>query len=106
MKNKLSKTLFLALAIIGLSACSNTYTPNSNVTNLSDVDFDNIKSLRKGTDCGYNILFVGPIGNATLIDATRDGRINRVKYVEKNFSGFPFTYVPLVSKQCIIVYGE
>ncbi|MFC1659192.1 hypothetical protein ACFL0U_01335 [Pseudomonadota bacterium] len=88
-----------------LAGCVISHSPSANVVNLDDIDFSSIETMKRGKDCTYNVLFI-PLGSPTLFDATKDARIRKVRYIEKSFSGFPLVFLPILSKDCVVVYGE
>lgn len=105
------KKLFVLLALtamlFGNVACVSKSSPSFNSANLDNLDFSDIETMKKGKACSARFLgLVGPLGSRTLLDATKDARIRKVKYVETSRSGFPLLLVPVVYKSCITAYGE
>ena len=103
---KLTKKLAAISLVLGLSACGTTYSPAANVVNLDNIDFSDVETLKVGKSCSTRILVFGPMGGHRLFDATKDGRIRKVKYVETSYSAFPLPLVPLIDRKCTIAYGE
>lgn len=97
----MKKFLLSAALLLSLSACSMQSTPFINSTDVRDVDFSTIGSMREGRDCAYWILFFGPFGNNSLIEAVKNGGIRKVEVVDKSVHAYPF-----VAKECIRVYGR
>jgi hypothetical protein len=72
---------------------------NINQTNLSTVDFKS--NFKKGEACSWTVMFFGPFGSTSIIDAAKDGNISKVELTEQTSNIYPF-----VSKTCTIVYGK
>ena len=99
------KKILLALILVillGVSGCSLARSPVTNTVDLTKIDFSNAESLQESEACATYILgFIGPIGDAKIIDAIKSANIKKVYAVDYK-SGF---YV-LFSQSCVVVYGE
>ena len=94
-----------ALAMLGamtLSGCTVKYSPLINSVELSQTDFSNVKSFKKGEGCRTLLFGALPVGgSSSVIRAIERGNIAHVKAVDyrvKNY--FIFT------QNCVTVYGE
>ena len=96
------KKLFLLLAAtVALSGCT-VWSPVSNVTDLSKVDFTNSYEFKEGLDCSYSLFGLIPVTEgARFIEAVQDGDISKVFYAEHDFQHFI-----LFGRHCVHVYGK
>ena len=90
----------LLLAGAALSACSAHFTPVAHESDLQSIDFGSSR-LKKGSACGYTVLFFGPFGNTSIVKAARNGRIRKVQLQEHSAT----SYI-LFGQVCTNVYGE
>ncbi|MFV0625748.1 MAG: TRL domain-containing protein [Alphaproteobacteria bacterium] len=96
------KKIFLSLAILlGTSACSYDRTPLMNTSDLSRVDFSKISEMKKGEDCSTTVLFFGPYGDRSIVNATKKARISKVEVVDYTANSYIFS-----SQSCVVVYGH
>ena len=95
------KKLFLSfVAAAFLSGC--TFTPITNMTDLSKVDFSNSYEFKEGTDCSYTLFGLLPItSGASFIEAVKDANLTKVNFVETGYEHYL-----LFGRKCIRVYGE
>lgn len=96
------KKLFLSLAATAaLSGCA-VWTPVSNTTDLSKVDFTNSYEFKEGRDCSYALFGLVPLTDgARFIEAVQDGDLSKVIYVEHDYQ-----FYGVYGRHCIHVYGE
>lgn len=95
------KKLLLIPTLLLLCGC--LYTPVINQTDLSKVDFDELKTQKMGAACDNIILFFIPLEqHASVAKAAFRAGIKHVSYVEE----YGVNLYPLVYKRCVLVYGE
>ena len=96
------KKLILTLAIVlGVSACAITHSPVMHTIELKDMDYTNINNIKEGESCSLSLLgLIGPFGDIKLVDAIKDGNINKITNYDFNTKNFI-----LVQKHCIRAFG-
>lgn len=96
------KTLLPLLTLLLLSACVVQRTPVMNYVDVSDVDWTQVTSMRSGQDCSWYFLGALPLsGSASMVQAVSRAGISKLHVADYKTSSFL-----LVSKRCIVVYGE
>jgi hypothetical protein len=98
---KLIGFMLLVGFIIVSAGCSLQMSPVLNNTDLSRFDFSNASSLKEGASCATYVLGLGPFGNTSVMEAIKAGGITTVKVVD-----YKHGWYLLVSKDCVVVYGE
>jgi hypothetical protein len=93
--------IVLSLFIVLFAGCAVQSTPVLNNTDLSRFDFSQAASLKEGSACATYVLGLGPFGSASVMDAIKEGKIKTVKVVD-----YKHTWLLLVSKDCVTVYGD
>ena len=94
------KKLLCLIFCLGLSACASS--PVMNATDLTSVDWSNVKALKEGSSCSYHLLgFLGSFGRARLPEAIEDAGIKKVYAVDKTYG-----YYILYGRSCLNVWGE
>jgi hypothetical protein len=93
--------LLMVGAFAILTGCSLQRSQVLNNTDLSRFDFSDASSLKESTVCATYVLGLGPFGNASVMDAIKNGGIKTVKVVD-----YKYGWYLLVSKNCVVVYGE
>ena len=97
-----ARTLLLATAALGLSACTFKYTPIASTVEVGTTDFSNIDSYKEGKACQTLLFGALPIGGqATVTDAIKDGKLKTVRLVDQEITNYY-----LFAKRCVIVLGE
>lgn len=96
------KKLLMALACATtLSACAVTQTPMVHTIEMKDIDFSKSAMIKEGESCSISLFgLVGPFGDVKLVDAIKNGDINKVTnydYSRKHFI--------LFSRDCVRAYG-
>lgn len=102
----MKKTLLAVLAVALLtSGCTFSLTKGQNVVNLSQSDFTDRASLKRGESCEDYILGVLPMPfssrTASLFESIDRAKIGKVLVVDEEFS-----YYVLYGTKCIVVYGR
>ena len=98
--NKIYKSLILLGLSLGLTACAST--PAINTTNITNVDWSNVRNLKEGSSCAYYLLgALGPFGAPRLPDAIRSANIRKVYAVDETYG-----YYVLYGRTCLNVWGE
>ena len=83
-----------------LSACA--VAPMVNTTDLTAVDWSNVKELKEGSSCSYHLLgFIGSFGRARLPEAVESAGIKKVYAVDQTYG-----YYILFGRTCLNVWGE
>jgi hypothetical protein len=98
---KLIAFMVIAGFSMGFAGCALQSSPVLNNTDLSRFDFSDAASLKESTVCATYILGLGPIGSTSVMDAIKNGGIKTVKVVD-----YKHGWYLLVSKDCVVVYGE
>ena len=93
MKLQTTKSLLLLSLIVVIGGCSTTSTHYRMTYDNTGV---NPAKLKKGTAC-ITQEFQGPVGDATIGAAAKQGNIRFVKLVEHTLEG---------KKNCVVVYGS
>ena len=94
------KKIFCLLALLGLSSCA--LSPVMNTTDLSAVDWSNVKEIKEGSSCTYHLLgFLGDFGRSRLPEAVEDAGIKHVYAVDQTYG-----YYILFGRTCLNVWGE
>ena len=91
----------LFAGFIVFAGCAVQMSPVLNNTDLSRFDFSNASSLKEGIACATYVLGLGPFGSTSVMDAIKAGNITTVKVVD-----YKQGWYLLVSKHCVVVYGE
>ena len=100
MKIKKLAMFFSLIFILGLTACSTMETPAVNMIDMKTTDFS--KTMKKGESCQNYILgFIGPFGDASVVNAAKDAEISKIEVVD-----YKYTYFILFSQKCVCVYGQ
>ena len=75
---------------------------NNNPVGVENIKFKELKKMKKGEACIYNLLYFIPLfGDSTIITAAENADINSINLIgESGFWSFPF------SKSCTVVYGD
>lgn len=98
---KLIIILLLVSYSIVFAGCSLQSSQVLNNTDLSRFDFSDASSLKEGSACATYVLGLGPFGSTSVMDAIKAGNITTVKVVD-----YKQGWYLLVSKHCVVVYGE
>ena len=98
------KSKILALAVVAsmmlLSIGCVTYAPLMNSVDVTQIDYST--PMKRGQDCAIMVLgFIGPFGQASMVDAIKRVKISKVKALEYSRD----SYI-LYSRSCVDVYGE
>lgn len=97
---KYLKFVAIVLVAMGITACASLKTPVSNTVDVGKVDFS--REMKQGNSCQFYLFgLLGPFGNASVVNATREAGISKVDVVDHK-NGW---YV-LVTQQCVTVYGQ
>ncbi len=100
MRKTGSKILILCLVALGLVGCTTLWTPVINSTDLQTTDFS--KSMKQGESCQLYVLgFLGPFGNASVVEAAANAGISKVNVVDQKYSNYI-----LFAQQCVVAYGD
>lgn len=91
--------LFLVACLIFLAGCVST-PPIMNTTDLSRVDFSDVKKFHRGESCTTFLLGIIPFGSTRITAAVRDGRIKNLKVTE-----YEVRHFVVFSQFCLIAYG-
>lgn len=89
----------LVLAVWMTSGCV-SMPPIQNTTNLSNVDFSNVKEFKRGESCTTFLLGLIPFGSTRITGAVRDARIKNLKIVEYETRNYL-----IISQFCLVAYG-
>jgi hypothetical protein len=74
---------------------------DSDKIGVQNIQFQDLRDMKKGTACAYNLLYVFPIGDTSIMSAARVGQINKVLFIgESGYWTFPF------SKTCTVAFGN
>jgi hypothetical protein len=95
----MKKAIATAVLTLGLTGCSAMNMNTLNNTDISDVDFS--QEFKQGEACETTILFFGPFGSSSVVDAAKNGGVSKVEVVEQEFSS-----KILFGQRCTIVYGS
>ncbi len=95
----MKKALAGAVLALGLSGCSAVAMNSGNSADLNKVDFT--KEFKTGEACESTVLFFGPFGSSSVVDAAKNGGISKVDVVEQRVNS-----IILFGQRCTIVYGE
>jgi hypothetical protein len=82
-----------------LGACV-SMPPIQNTTDLSSVDFSNVKSFKRGESCTTFLFGAIPFGSTRITGAVRDGNIKSLKIVEYETRNYL-----IVTQFCLLAYG-
>ena len=97
---KVSKLLVLCLLGAGLAGCSTLWTPVVNSTDLQTTNFS--KPMKQGESCQTYILgILGPFGNASVVEAAKNGEMSKVNVVDGKTSNYI-----IFAQNCVVAYGE
>lgn len=92
--------LVATMAVVGLSGCATMLTPVTNVADLKNADFS--QNMKRGQSCANFILgFIGPFGDASIVEAAKDAHISKVKVVD-----YKSTWYVVLAQRCVVVYGQ
>jgi len=109
MKNL--KLLFSALFLCSLISCGSTrdlaktlrYSDSRGFVGVDNINFQDLKKMKKGESCTWNLFFIFPVfGDGSIISAAENGDINNVQLIGETgkwYGGF-------ISKYCTVVYGD
>lgn len=103
----MKKTLLASAAIVGLlfTGCSLKTSHVGSTVNIENINMKHVSTLKQGKACRDQFLFLQlGSGDATALEAAKDGEIEKVKYQE--FSNYFFLMPFLYNTQCLTVYGE
>lgn len=103
------KKLLIALVLV-MSGCA-TVTKDlaqtlrysdGKIVGVSNIDFRELQSRKRGEACTWNLLFVVPMyGDGSILSAADNGDINNVELIgETGLWYFP------INKNCTVVYGD
>ena len=94
------RTAVAGMAALALTGCSTKVTPVVNSADIQKTDFS--QEFQKGQACA-NYLFgiIGPFGDASLVEAAKNGGISKVEAVD-----YKSAYYVLLSKQCVVAHGK
>ena len=97
---KLFVIIMVLYAFICITGCATMTTPVVNSIDIKSTDFS--KTMKTGEACCTYVLgFIGPFGDASIVQAAQEAKISKVEAVDYK-SGW---YV-LFSRFCVRVYGE
>ena len=89
-------TIIFTALLVGCT----TATPTVHIVNLTDANLT--VELKKGESCEkYYLLIFGPVGNKSVIDAAKQGKVTKIKSVD-----YATEEYGIYSKNCVYVYGE
>lgn len=92
--------LAIGLAMFSLAGCATMITPVTNMANVKNVDFS--QDMKRGQSCANFILgFIGPFGNASIVEAAKNAQISKVKVVD-----YKSTWYLVLAQRCVVVYGQ
>ncbi len=74
--------------------------PIQNNTDLSSVDFSQVKSFKRGESCTTFLFGAIPFGATRITSAVRDGNIKSLKIVEYETRNYL-----IISQFCLLAYG-
>jgi len=96
------KKIFLTCALaLFLAACAYGRTPVINTANIDQIDFSQIDSMKRGRDCSWGVLFLGPFGTQKVTNAVRRAGISKVEVVDYDIRSWI-----LFARSCVEVYGR
>ena len=99
MKSKIL-TLAVVASMMFLSIGCYTYAPMMNSVDVTQIDYST--PMNRGQDCAIMVLgFIGPFGQASMVDAIKSAKISKVKALE-----YSFDYYIVFSRNCVDVWGE
>ena len=98
----MKKIAFMILLCLTAFSCTYKYTPvSSKIMNVTNHDLGDFSKLKKGEACIESVLGFNGFNNSTsVIDAMKDGKITKIKYIDSKYYVAPF-----YSKRCTVVYG-
>ncbi|MFA9461698.1 TRL domain-containing protein [Thiohalorhabdus sp. Cl-TMA] len=98
--SQLKKLVVVGVAGLAITGCSTKTSPVVNTNNFQTTDFS--KEFQKGKACANYLLgFIGPFGDASLVEAAKNGNISNVEVVDYRWS-----YYVLLGQDCVIAYGD
>ena len=105
MKSKLLLSLGAAVLATGLSGCA--LVPSQVgyaliVAEKEPITATEVVPNKQGQACGFNLLGLVALGDASIDKAKYEGRIRRVATVDKSV----FSFLGLYSSVCITVTGD
>lgn len=96
----MKKILLLSVMIFGLSACTATTTPTTNIITSSGINASEVQ--RMGSACSFSLFgILGPIGDNSVIKAAKDAGIRKIVYFDQTQE-----YLVLFSRTCNRAYGH
>ena len=95
----MKKALACIALAFGMTGCSAVALNSGNSADLNKVDFT--KEFKTGEACESTILFFGPFGSSSVVDAASNGGIANVDVVEQKYNN-----MILFGQRCTIVYGD
>lgn len=94
--------LFLAAGLMLGTGCMTKYSPIVNTVDIGDVDWTNVKSMKRADGCRTMLFGVYPVGGSAsvvnAIEKAKIAKVNAVDYRVKNFIVY--------TQSCVTVYGE
>ncbi len=106
------KKLFFATALsLMLSSCGSSkdlsktlrFADNGRAVGLESIKFKELKQMKKGEACTWNLFFFIPMfGDGSIITAAEKGDINNVQLIGET----GFWYGGVINKTCTVVYGD
>ncbi len=95
-------TLLALLSLAGLTGCMSKQSPLLNVVDLTQTDFSDVASFKKGESCQTLLFGALPIGgSSSAISAIEKGGIQFVKAIDYRLKSWV-----VVQQNCVTVYGE
>jgi len=95
------KKVILLLHVLFISSCGLQYTPVVNTTDITKVDFKNLKESER--NCAYGILWFPPFpgSSSSAIEAAKNAKFSKIYAVD-----YKSDFFVLFNRNCSIVYGE
>jgi len=93
-------TVALFIMVLGLTGCSTVTTPAINTIDLKTTDFS--RTMKKGESCQtYLFCFIGPFGDVSVVEATKNANISKVEVVDYKHSNFI-----IIAQNYVVVHGQ
>lgn len=89
----------LLLAMAFVPACV-SMPPIQNNTDLTKVDFSEVKNFKRGESCTTFLFGIIPFGSTRITSAARDARIKSLKVVEYETRNYV-----VITQFCLVAYG-
>jgi hypothetical protein len=94
--------IFTLLALLSLTGCMSKQSPLLNIVDMTQTDFSNVASFKKGESCQTLLFGALPIGgSSSAISAIEKGDIQFVKAIDYRLKSWI-----IVTQNCVTVYGE